>query len=138
MSRKVVILSIKPKYARMIYDGIKRWEFRKAPPPVPGWVLLYESAPVSAVTGTVYLGARIQGESECVWDLVKHQKSIGNGTGITLREFRSYVGPKRKVAACATFFAERFDSPVPLPAHVHPPQNYGTYVIADDLKGGAK
>ena len=133
MSKQVIIMAIKPKYADMIYDGTKRWEFRKVPPPVPGWVLLYESAPVSAVTGQVYLAAKIQGEAACVWGFAKTQKNIGGGPGITVREFYSYVGKAKSVSACATFFAERFKSPIHLPAGVHPPQNYGRYTLV--LKG---
>jgi len=74
---RVIIMAIKPKYAEAIYAGKKRWEFRKAPPPVPGWVLLYESAPVSAITGKVFLGAKIQGEPSVVWGFAKTQKTIG-------------------------------------------------------------
>lgn len=77
--KTVVMMAIKPKYAEAIYAGKKRWEFRKAPPPVPGWVLLYESAPVSAVTGKVFLAAKIQGEPGCVWGFAKTQKTIGGG-----------------------------------------------------------
>ena len=49
--KKVIILSIKPKYAKMIYEGTKAWEFRKKAPPVGVPMLIYESAPVSKVTG---------------------------------------------------------------------------------------
>lgn len=127
----VIILAIKPKYAEAIYSGAKRWEFRKVPPPIPGWVLLYESAPVSAVTGQVFLAAKIQGEPECVWGFARTQKTIGGGPGITLREFNAYVGKAKSVCACATFFAKRFDTPVPLPKGVHPPQNYGRYFVSE-------
>ncbi|MBQ7252039.1 MAG: hypothetical protein IJS32_05490 [Kiritimatiellae bacterium] len=128
----VVILAIHPRHAAAIYDGTKRWEFRKVPPPVPGFVLLYETAPVSAVTGKVYLAAKIQGEPECVWGFAKTQKTIGGGPGITAREFQAYVGKAHSVAACATFYAQRFDAPVPLPPGVPHPQNFGRYVIGND------
>ena len=130
--KRLVILAIKPKYAAAIYAGTKRWEFRKAPPPVPCWVLLYESAPVSAVTGKVYLAAKIQGTQEAVWGFVKHQTAIGGGAGVTLREFQAYVGKAKSVAACATFCAERFDEPVPLPPGVRPPQNWGSYHVKEE------
>lgn len=129
--KRIVILAIKPKYAKMIYAGTKRWEFRKVPPPVPGWVFLYESAPVSAITGKVYLAAKIQGEPECVWGFSSTQKTIGGGPGITLREFQAYVGKAKSVCACAMFYPNRFDVPVPLPAGVRPPQNYVRYVLVE-------
>ena len=30
----VIVMAIKPKYAKAIYEGRKNWEFRKAPPPI--------------------------------------------------------------------------------------------------------
>ncbi len=132
-----VILAIHPRQAAGIYAGTKRWEFRKVPPPVPGPVLLYETAPVSAITGKVFLAAKIQGNPECVWGFAKTQKTIGGGPGITVREFRSYVGKAQSVAACATFFAERFAEPVPLPPGVPPPQNFGRYLLGEDGGGHA-
>jgi len=132
--KSIVVMAIKPKYAEAIYAGKKRWKFRKSPPPVPGWVLLYESAPVSAVTGQVYLGAKIQGSPVTVWDLVKRQKTLlGEGTGITKEQFMDYVGKAHSVAACATFFAERIAAgPQPLPPGVRPPQNWGRYYLSDE------
>ena len=130
--KTVVVMAIKPKYAEAIYAGEKRWEFRKAPPPVPGWVLIYESAPVSAITGKVFLGAKIQGMTDCVWGFARTQKTIGGGPGITKREFLAYCGKRKSVAACATFFAERFDSPAPLPPGVRPPQNWGRYYLKEE------
>ena len=133
MKRKtVVVMAIKPKYAAAIYAGTKRWEFRKAPPPVPGWVLIYESAPVSAVTGKVYLAAKIQGEPECVWSFSRSLSKVIGGAGITSRDFLEYCGKSHNVAACATFFSERFDSPQPLPPGVRPPQNWGRYYTRDE------
>lgn len=131
--KRIIIMAIKPKYAEAIYSGKKRWEFRKAPPPVPGWVWLYESAPVSAITGQVFFGAKIQGESSLVWGFAKTQKTIGGSVGITEKAFRDYIGKKKNVAACATFFAERTaNGPIPLPPGVRPPQNWGRYYIPDE------
>lgn len=129
--RTIPVMAIKPKYAELIYSGTKRWEFRKAPPPVPSWVYLYESAPVSKITGKVFLGFKVQGESGIVWNLVKKQRLVGGGPGISQKVFNEYVGKASSVAACATFFAERFDSPQPLPPGVHPPQNWGTYLLRE-------
>lgn len=128
---KITILSIKPKYAELIYSGKKRWEFRKAPPPVPGWVYLYESAPVSKITGKVFLGAKVQGEPSLVWNLVKAQRTLTGGPGISLTVFNEYVGKAKSVAACATFFAERYPEPIALNPGVRPPQNWGRYVVIE-------
>jgi len=127
----IVLLAIKPKYAEAIYAGVKRWEFRKAPPPVPGWIFLYESAPVSAITGKVFLGAKIQGMPDVVWGFARTQKTIGGSTGITQKVYNDYVGKATSVAACACFFAEKWPKPIPLPPGVRPPQNWGRYIVAE-------
>lgn len=134
MSKKknsIVLLAIKPKYAEAIYAGAKRWEFRKAPPPVPGWVFLYESAPVSAITGKVFLGAKIQGEPDVVWGFARTQKTIGGSVGITQKVFQDYVGKASSVAACACFFAKKWPDPIPLTTGVRPPQNWGRYFVQE-------
>ena len=46
-ARTVLVLAIKPKYAKAIYEGRKHWEFRKSPPPIFREMYVYESAPVS-------------------------------------------------------------------------------------------
>jgi len=127
----IVLLAIKPKYAEAIYAGTKRWEFRKAPPPVPGWVFLYETAPVSAITGKVFLGAKIQGMPDAVWGFARSQKTIGGSAGITLKAYYDYVGKANSVAACACFFAEKRPEPIPLPTGVRPPQNWGRYIVKE-------
>ena len=129
-NNSIIIMAIKPKYAEAIYSGKKRWEFRKAPPPVPGWVFLYESAPVSAITGKVFLGAKIQGEPDVVWGFAMTQKTIGGSVGITQKVYTDYVGKKHSVAACACFFAEKWPKPILLTPGVRPPQNWGRYVVA--------
>ena len=50
---KVIVMALKPKYAKAIYEGRKNWEFRKAPPPLFHTIYIYESAPVSAINRTI-------------------------------------------------------------------------------------
>lgn len=52
-----ILLSIKPKYAKLIYEGKKTIEYRKDFPKFINWrskIFLYETAPVKRVTGYVY------------------------------------------------------------------------------------
>ena len=133
--RRVVILAIKPKYAEAIYAGAKCWEFRTAPPPVPGWVFLYESAPVSAVTGKVYLAARIQGHPAVVSDLVGAFDHLGLGKGLSEEELKAYVGKAESVAACFVHAPKRFDEPIPLPKGIRPPQNGAHYHVSEEKEG---
>ena len=57
----VIVMAIKPKYAKAIYEGRKNWEFRKAPPPIYKEIYIYESAPVSKITGRVVFSASVTG-----------------------------------------------------------------------------
>lgn len=52
-----ILLSIKPEYAKLIYEGKKTIEYRKDFPKYVLWgskIFLYETAPVKRVTGFVY------------------------------------------------------------------------------------
>lgn len=53
MSRRCVLLSIKPTYAAWMYEGRKRFEYRRMKVSVRrgDTILMYESAPVSRLTG---------------------------------------------------------------------------------------
>lgn len=52
-----ILLSIKPEYAKLIYEGNKTIEYRKDFPKFVLWgskIFLYETAPIKRVTGFVY------------------------------------------------------------------------------------
>ena len=122
---KVVVMSIKPKYAKAIYEGKKHWEFRKAPPPLYTRVYLYESAPVSKVTGWVYFSESVTGVPVAVWDIVRTNKCFAkNLTGISLPELQAYAG-KQLVTALRVFEPQRTDHPIGFDAR--PPQNWGRF-----------
>lgn len=121
----IIVMALKPVYAKAIYEGKKQWEFRKVPPPLFSQILIYESAPVSAVTGFVYFSESITGCSAVVWDMVRLNRIFTkNLTGIGLPQLRAYAG-KHLVSALRVYEAVRFDSPVPWKAN--PPQNWGRY-----------
>ena len=69
-----VIMAIKPRFANLIYEGRKVWEFRKAPPPLMRLVYVYESAPVSAITGTLMFRSKVEGILDDVWETVTCSK----------------------------------------------------------------
>ena len=133
---KIVVMAIKPKYARMIYDGKKFWEFRKAPPPLMTEILIYESAPVSAITGSLIFSSKIEGWAYDVIEMVKKNKAFtSNLCGIGIDELIAYAGEGKKLAALRVFDPRRLDKPIPL--KVKPPQNWGTfYYKKDEEKGG--
>lgn len=122
---KVIVMALKPKYAKAIYEGRKTWEFRKVPPPLFTRIYIYESAPVSAVTGWVDFSESVTGIPLCVWDMVKAAKLGGkNLPGLTYAELTQYAGDNT-VTALHVYKAERLDRPIPFEAR--PPQNWGRF-----------
>lgn len=122
---KVIVMALKPKYARAIYEGRKNWEFRKAPPPLFHDIYIYESAPVSAVTGKVMFSESITGVPIVVMDIVKTNKCyMRNLAGISLPDLENYAG-KKLVTALRVHWLERFDKPIPFEGKA--PQNWGRY-----------
>jgi len=121
----VIVMSIKPKYASAIYEGRKNWEFRKAPPPICKEIYIYESAPVSRITGRCIFCASVTSAPGVVWDMVKTNKCFTrNLPGITLGELREYAA-KHEVTALRVYKAERFEHVVTFSAK--PPQNWGRF-----------
>lgn len=126
-ARTVLVLAIKPKYAKAIYDGRKHWEFRKAPPPLFREMYVYESAPISAVTGTIAFSESVTGMPMMVWDIVRTNKCFArNLTGISFPELKAYAGT-HPVTALRVFAPKRFDKPVKFGPR--PPQNWGKYIL---------
>lgn len=121
----VIVMSIKPKHAKAIYEGRKDWEFRKAPPPIYKEIYIYESAPVSRITGRVIFCAAVTGTWLDVWLMVKTNKCFTrNLPGIRSDELRIYAG-KHAVTALHVYKAERFEHEVTFGAK--PPQNWGRF-----------
>ena len=130
-ARTVLVLAIKPKYAKAIYEGRKNWEFRKSPPPLFREMYVYESAPVSAVTGTVWFSESVTGIPLAVWDIVKTNKCYTrNITGISFPDLEAYTG-KHIVTALRVLDFNRFDKPVKFGPR--PPQNWGKYLLPRDV-----
>lgn len=128
-----IVMAIKPKYAKAIYEGRKNWEFRKNPPPCFRTVYLYESAPVSAVTGVVVFGMAVTGVPLAVWEIVKTNRCFTkNLPGIRLSDLEEYAG-KKLVTALRVTEAGQFNSPIPL--ELAPPQNWRRFTLVRN--GGA-
>ncbi|MBR4523770.1 MAG: hypothetical protein IKO64_06020 [Kiritimatiellae bacterium] len=130
MSKKVIVMAIKPKYAKAIYEGRKNWEFRKTPPPLFKTVFLYETEPVSAVTGAVVFGEAVTGLPMPVLEIVKTNRCFTkNLTGISLVDLEEYAGNKLVTALRVTESVQckvRFDA--------KPPQNWGRYELVSGDK----
>ena len=121
----VIVMSIKPKYAKAIYEGRKNWEFRKAPPPIYKEIYLYESAPVSRITGRIAFCVAVTGMWLDVWEMVKTNRCFSrNLPGIKLSELEDYAR-MHDVTALRVYKAERLENPPTFGAK--PPQNWGRF-----------
>lgn len=130
---RALVISIKPNYAKLIYEGKKQWEFRKAPPPLLKELFVYESAPVSCITGVIIFSSMICGSVCDVYESIRQNTAFTkNLTGISFSNLLDYVGRGQSVAALRVGAFRRFPSPAPLVCK--PPQNWGTCCIANNLK----
>lgn len=86
-----ILLSIKPKFADMILDGIKRVEYRKALASIANdRILLYATAPIKKVVGEVKVKRAGRGDNkDAVWACYL------DCSGITKEEFDEYFKNKK-------------------------------------------
>ena len=123
---KVIVMSLKPKYAQAIYEGRKNWEFRKTPPPLFKEIYIYESAPVSEITGKLIFTDEIRGLPFSVYEIAKSNRLFArNRPGISYPELEEYAGRLNLVSALRVHRAERLEHPITFSAK--PPQNWGTF-----------
>lgn len=123
-TRKVIVMAIKPKYAKAIYEGRKRWEFRKKPPRLWTPIYIYESAPVSKITGVLVFSLAIQG---CPDDVYYAAKKIKGRIGTSFKDVLTYANGVN-VSALFVEHVHKAEHPIVFNARV--PQNWGTYVMS--------
>jgi predicted transcriptional regulator len=87
-----VLLSIKPEFADRIFDGTKKYEFRKAIFKNPNikTVIVYASSPVQRVIGEFEIEKILSEHPECLWEMTK------NHSGITEQFFFDYFSRREK------------------------------------------
>ena len=75
---RVALMSIHPKYASQILAGAKRVEFRKRPiAPDVTHVLVYATAPVSAIVGAFAVNEQVTLAPQMLWRRFRHVAGIG-------------------------------------------------------------
>jgi predicted transcriptional regulator len=116
------LLSIKPQYASMIFNGLKRFEYRRtifAREDVEG-VYVYASLPVGGVVGEFRIGRILSGTPTCLW------RETGTNAGISHREFAEYFRGAERAYAIEIVDYELYDSPLHLTTAfgVVPPQSF--------------
>jgi predicted transcriptional regulator len=117
-----LVFSVRPVYLAMFFDGRKRFEFRTRRPSVESGdvVLLYETAPTSAIVATAVVGIVYDGAPARVWELA------GSRGGITKAEFDRYFANRDRAVAVELEVA-RLTSTVPLPSSMAAPQSWARW-----------
>jgi predicted transcriptional regulator len=117
-----VVLSIKPEFANKIFDGTKRYEFRKTifKNEKIKSVLVYSSSPVQKVIGEFQIEQIIKHDLETLWDVTKEF------SGITEKYFYDYFADREHGFAIKIKKKTRFKVPKCLREdyNLTPPQSF--------------
>lgn len=79
MNMKPLLLSLKPRYADLVFDGLKRAELRRRIIPCieNRYVFIYVSSPVRRLRGGFRVGHVWHGSPEEIWDRVSELAGVG-------------------------------------------------------------
>lgn len=121
-----VVLSIKPEFANKIFDGTKKFEFRKAifKNEKIKTVIVYSSSPVKQVIGEFEIERIINHDIDTLWGLT-HQES-----GITEDYFYKYFADRLEGFAIQIKKAKKYRTPKCLRTdfNLFPPQSFAYYL----------
>lgn len=117
-----VLLSIKPEFAFKIFEGSKKYEFRKVifKRSDIRTVIVYASSPVQKVIGEFEIDTILSATPEKIWEKTK------KFSGITKDFFFEYFSDKKQAHAIKIKKAKKYDKPLELKEgfEVAPPQSY--------------
>jgi len=120
-----VLLSIKPEFALKIFDGSKRYEYRRSIFKRHGikTVVVYASDPIKKVIGEFEIGEILCEEPQALW------LKTGDEAGITRERFLDYFENSQKGYAIKVEEGKMYDPPIPLSelTALSPPQSF-TYL----------
>ena len=83
----LLLISIKPQYAKKIFEGEKTIELRKSAPQrldSDSYMLIYVTSPVKELWGVCKIQSIIKNEPEIIWN------EYGNVCGISREDFNDY------------------------------------------------
>lgn len=120
-----VVLSIKPEFASKIFDGTKKFEFRKAifKNDKIKTVIVYASSPVQQVIGEFEIEKIINHDIDTLWNLTQSY------SGITKDYFYQYFANKENGYAIQIKRTKKYKYPKCLRADFNliPPQSFAYY-----------
>jgi len=117
-----VLLSIKPEFALKIFNGSKRYEYRRAifKNQEVSRVIVYASDPIRQIIGEFEIEDILHEEPQSLWVKTKHH------AGISEKRFFDYFTNKSKGYAIKVKATRVYDDPLPLSSFMisSPPQSY--------------
>jgi len=117
-----VLLSIKPEFALKIFDGSKKYEYRRTifkNPAVSG-VIVYVSSPTKLVIGEFAIEDILHDKLQLLWTMTNSH------AGISKKRFFDYFANKSKGYAIKIKKARMYDTPLSLNSFTvsSPPQSF--------------
>ena len=86
-----MLLSIKPKYAKVILEGKKQYEFRKSKPKEGiNRISFYASSPQKQVVGEAAIDQILEGTPEEIWEIAKMTMNFMNNSDFLLKNYSEY------------------------------------------------
>ncbi len=117
-----VLLSIKPEFALKIFDGSKKYEYRRAifKRGEVTTVVVYASDPIKKVIGEFAIGDILHDEPQMLWVKTKDH------AGITEKRFLEYFRDKTKGYAIKINTTKMYNNPLLLDSFMisAPPQSF--------------
>jgi predicted transcriptional regulator len=118
-----VILSIKPKYAKRIFNGTKKYEFRKRifKNKNIDIIIVYATSPVKKLVGYFLIDKIIKTSPEELWEMSKEK------AGISKQKFFSYFNEREVAFGIKIKKAVQFNPKIPpeeLISDFYPPQSF--------------
>ena len=133
---RVLLLSLRPRFAKAILDGTKRVELRRIRPrAVPGTaILIYATAPTKALLGGCSVSGMLVADPDEIWEMHGHLTSVDRA------EFDDYFAGTDHAVAIQLTAPWTLAKPITLDTlrqkwdGFHPPQTF-RYLRAAAVRG---
>lgn len=117
-----VLLSIKPEFVDKIFDGTKKYEFRKSlfKRENVSSIVVYASSPIKKIVGEFYIEDIISDDVDSLW------KKTSKHAGITKEYYKTYFQTKKTANAIVIGRVKKFKTPKKLSDYKisHAPQSF--------------
>lgn len=116
-----ILMSIKPEYIKKIFDGTKKYEYRKTKCKIkPTKIIVYTSSPIKKVVGEIIIEDILYDKKEIIWDKTKVSG------GIEKKNYDKYFEKKDNAIAYKIKEYIKYDSPKELSEYniKYAPQSY--------------